>query len=87
MMPQYTFENTETNETYDMSMSYDDMIQYLKDNPKINQVFKMNLVDPVGIGVSKPPSDFQRHVLGKIKAANPHSEAIASKRWDIPKEV
>lgn len=87
MMPQYTFENTETNETYDMSMSYDDMIQYLKDNPKINQVFKMNLVDPVGIGVSKPPSDFQKYVLGKVKAANPHSEAIASKRWDIPKEV
>jgi len=87
MMPQYTFENTETNETFDMSMSYDDMIQYLKDNPNVNQVFKMNLVDPVGIGVSKPPSDFQRHVLGKIKAANPHADAVASKRWGIPREI
>lgn len=86
-MPQYTFENTETNETFDMSMSYDDMIQYLKDNPNVNQVFKMNLVDPVGIGVSKPPSDFQRHVLGKIKAANPHADAVASKRWGIPREI
>ena len=86
-MPQYTFENTETNEIYDMSMSYDDMIQYLKDNPNVNQVFKMNLVDPVGIGVSKPPSDFQRHVLGKIKAANPHADAVASKRWGIPREI
>jgi hypothetical protein len=47
----------------------------------------MNLVDPVGIGISKPPADFQKYVLGKVKAANPHSTAVASKRWSIPKEI
>lgn len=86
-MPVYTFERKDTGEQYDLTMSYDDMIQYLKENTDVYQIFKMNLVDPVGIGVSKPPSDFQRHVLGKIKAANPQADAIASKRWGIPREI
>jgi hypothetical protein len=47
----------------------------------------MNIVDPVGIGVSKPPADFQKYVLGKVKEANPHADAVASKRWNIPREV
>ncbi len=86
-MPRYSFENADTGESYDLTMSYDELIQYLKDNPTIHQIFKMNVVDPVGIGISKPPVDFQKHVLGKIKAANPHSDAVASKRWGIPKEI
>jgi hypothetical protein len=84
-MPHYTFEKD--SEQYDMELTYDEMLKYLEENPDVSQVFRMNLVDPVGIGVSKPPSEFQKHVLGKIKAANPHSEAVASKRWSIPKEL
>lgn len=86
-MPVYTFANKETGEEFDLTLSYDDMIKYLEEHPEVNQVFRMNIVDPVGIGVSKPPSDFQKYVLGKVKAANPHADAVASKRWDIPKEV
>jgi len=86
-MPTYTFENKNTGETYDKVLSYDDMIKYLADYPELNQVFRMNLVDPVGIGISKPPADFQKYVLGKVKAANPHSTTVASKRWNIPKEI
>lgn len=86
-MPSYTFLNTQTNEEYDLKMSYDELQAYLNDNPQVNQVFKMNVVDPVGIGVTRPPSDFQKYVLGKVKAANPHADAVASKRWGIPKEV
>lgn len=86
-MPVYTFERKDTGEQYDLTMSYDDMLQYLKENTDVYQIFKMNLVDPVGIGVSKPPSDFQKFVLGKIKNANPQADAIASKRWDIPREI
>ena len=68
-------------------MSYDELISYLNEHPELNQVFRMNVVDPVGIGVSKPPSDFQKYVLGKVKEANPHADAVASKRWNIPREV
>jgi hypothetical protein len=86
-MPVYSFSNKDTGEEYDLTMSYDDMIQYLTDHPEVNQVFRMNLVDPVGIGVTKPPSDFSKYVLGKVKTvAGAHNPAI-EKRWTIPKEI
>jgi hypothetical protein len=48
----------------------------------------MNLVDPVGIGVSKPPADFQKYVLGKVKAAAPGANKdVFEKRWQIAKEI
>jgi hypothetical protein len=87
-MPIYTFENTKTGETEDQMISFDEMETYLKKNKHMRRVYKpVPIVDPVGIGITKPPVDFQKHVLGKIKAANPGSEAIASKRWCIPKEI
>jgi len=86
-MPRYTFENNKTGEQYELTLSYDEMIKYLEDNKNVHQIFKMNVVDPAGIGISKPPSDFQKYVLGKVKAANPHADAVASRRWNIPKEI
>lgn len=86
-MPIYTFESKETGEQYDMSFTYDEMIKYLEEHPEVNQVFKMNLVDPVGIGVSKPPSDFQKYVIGKVKEAPGAHNPAVEKRWHIPKEV
>lgn len=86
-MPIYTFESKQTGEQYDMSLTYDEMIKYLEDHPEVNQVFKMNLVDPVGIGVSKPPSDFQKYVIGKVKEAPGAHKPAIEKRWHVPKEV
>ena len=45
------------------------------------------MVDPVNIGVTKPPSDFQKYVLGRVKEKMPGATAVANKRWDIPKEI
>lgn len=86
-MPVYTFEDINTGEVVEYLITFDEMEQYLKENPDKRQVFRMNIVDPVGAGITKPPADFQKYVLGKVKAANPHSDAVASKRWGIPKEV
>jgi hypothetical protein len=86
-MPVYSFQNKQTGEEYELTMSYDDLEKYLQENPEVNQTFRMNLVDPVGIGVTKPPVDFQKHVLGRIKSSVPNAEAVANKRWDIPREV
>jgi hypothetical protein len=87
-MPIYSFENPETGEAYDLTMSYDDLDQYLKDHPEVHQVFRMNIVDPVGIGITKPPTDFIKNVVGKVKAAAPGSRTEAlEKRWSIPKEI
>lgn len=87
-MPNYSFEDTETGEEFELQMSYEELKKYLEENPKINQTFRMNLVDPVGIGVTKPPADFQKHVLGRIKEAVPGaSKKAIEKRWHIPKEI
>lgn len=87
-MPTYTFRNKKTNKEVTLVMTMAEHTDYVKNNPNMVQVFnQMNIVDPAGIGVSKPPADFQKYVLGKVKAANPHSDAVASKRWDIPKEI
>ena len=86
-MPVYSFENPETGEAYDLTMSYSELDQYLKDHPEVHQVFRMNLVDPVGIGISKPPSDFSKYVLGKVKHVPGADTSTIEKRWSIPKEV
>jgi hypothetical protein len=86
-MPVYSFVIKETGEEYEMTLTYDELIQYLEEHPEVNQKFRMNVVDPVGIGVTKPPVDFQKHVLGRIKSSVPNSDAIGGKRWDIPREV
>jgi hypothetical protein len=86
-MPVYSFEDTETSEEFELTMSYEELKQFLEDNPKVNQTFRMNLVDPVGIGVTKPPSDFQKYVLGKVAKVPGADKAKLEKRWHIPKEI
>lgn len=85
-MPNYTYKN-EKGKEITLTMTISEMEEYEKNNPNMSRVFgSMTVVDPVGIGVTKPPSDFQRFVLGKVKAKNPHNE-IRDRRWTIPKEI
>ena len=86
MCPVYSFEDNETGEEFELQMSYDEMKQFLVDNPQVHQTFRMNLADPVGLGVTKPPSDFSKYVLGRIKETHPHGKAL-ERRYTIPKEV
>lgn len=87
-MPYYTFRNKTTNEEITVQMKMAEHDTYLDDKPDWEQVLTVpNFVDPVSIGVTKPPADFQKYVLGRIKSAVPEASAVASKRWDIPKEV
>lgn len=87
-MPYYTFRNKKTDEQITVQMSMAEHDTYLNDKPDWEQVIiAANFVDPVSIGVTKPPSDFQRHILGRIKEAVPGATAVANKRWGIPKEI
>lgn len=84
----YSFIDTETEEEFEVEMSYDQLKAFLEANPKLNQTFRMNIVDPVGAGISKPPSDFQKYILGKVKEKAPGAnKAALEKRWHIPREV
>ena len=84
----YSFIDTETEEEFELEMSYDELKGFLEANPNLNQTFRMNIVDPVGAGISKPPSDFQKYVLGRVREKAPGAnKAALEKRWHIPKEV
>ena len=83
----YSFEDTQTNEQFELSMSYDELMLFLEENKQVHQVFKMTLVDPVGIGVTRPPSDFQKYVLGKVKQMPGANKDVIEKRWQITKEI
>lgn len=82
----YSFINTETEEEFELEMTYDQLKAFLEANPRFNQTFRMNLGDPIRMGVTKPPSDFQKYVLGKVKEAHPLGGAV-ERRYTIPKEV
>lgn len=87
MCPIYTIENKKTGECEDINISYDDLERMLNENKNLRRVWKpIMIVDPVGIGITKPPVDFQKGVLGKIKDKT-GGKAIANKRWSIPKEI
>lgn len=83
----YSFEDPETGEEFELQMSYDELKDFLTDNPKVNQTFRMNIVDPVGAGISKPPSDFQKGIIGRIKDSVPGAKKdVLEKRFTVPRE-
>lgn len=86
-MPTYTFRNKETLEEVELVMKIAERDVYEKDHPEMEQVLKsMKIVDPVGIGVTKPPAEFQKMVLGRIQERTPGATAIANRRWGVPRE-
>lgn len=82
----YSFEDQETGEEFELEMSYEQLQEFLKNNPEVNQTFRMNIGDPVRMGVTRPPSDFSKYVLGRVKETNPLGGAV-ERRYTIPKEV
>ena len=82
----YSFEDTETGEEFELQMSYEELKEFLANNPKVNQTFRMNVVDPIRMGVTRPPSDFSKYVLGRVKESHPLGGAV-ERRYTIPKEI
>ncbi len=72
-MPIYSFINKKTKKEFEKEMPYSELEQYLKDNPKLQQTFRMNIGDSVRLGVTRPPSHFQRNVIERIKKTHPHN--------------
>ena len=82
----YSFIDTETEEEFELEMTYDQLKAFLEATPRFNQTFVMNLGDPIRMGVTKPPSDFSKYVLGKVKETHPLGGAL-ERRHTITKEV
>lgn len=86
-MPTYTYLNKTTNERLDVVMSMSEMEKYETNNPHMERCYdQMNIVDPVGIGVSKPPSDFSKYVLGKVAKVPGAQKSQLEKRWPLARE-
>lgn len=87
-MPYYSFEDLKTKEIFELEMKIAELDPFLKKNKKkLRQVFvKMNTGDPWLLGVSKPPSDFSKYVLGKVKHNVPGAD-IERGRYHVAKEI
>lgn len=86
-MPNYTWRNKETGEEFTNTMTMAEHEEYTKSNPHLQQVLtNFTMVDPVNVGITKPPADFQKYVLGRVKEM-PGASAVGNKRWHIPKEI
>ncbi len=65
-MPTYRFKNKTTGEEFEKFMSWNDKLQYLKDNPDIESMIGTpQIVSGVGSGI-KVDNGF-REVLSKVK--------------------
>jgi len=71
-MPSYTFRNKKTGKEWIDFLSISDKEKYLEENTNIEQLLtNMTLGDPVRLGITKPPSDFSKYILGRVKEKNP----------------
>lgn len=85
-MPTYTIKNNKTGDTKDVVMPYKDFEKHLQRNKNLSQVFRpIAIGDPVSLGIKRPPVDFQKFVLGKVKAST--KSKIIEKRWNLAKEI
>jgi hypothetical protein len=88
-MPTYSFKNIKTGEEFELSMKIAELDPFLEKNKKkFVQIFtKMNLGDPWLLdGVMKPPADFSKYVLGKVKHGVPGA-TIEQGKYHVTKEV
>ena len=86
-MPTYTFKEKDTGEIKEVYVKISEYDNFVSQNLNLERVFleAPRLCDPYSLGRLKPPADFQKHIVGSIKARNPG--ALGSKKWDTPREI
>jgi hypothetical protein len=68
-------------------MSISSFDQYKKDNPHMERYYDGSapaMGDSVRLGFTKPPSDFQKYVVGRIKESVPGNKIVS--KFGIPGE-
>ena len=67
-MPNYDILHKPSGQVAERFMSIAQLETFLAENPDYEVTFlKMQVGDPVALGVSQPPSDFTKYVLGPIE--------------------
>ena len=86
-MPSYDFRNNETGDEFTDFMSISEKEKYLKDNPHIEQIFNcVRLGDSVKLGITKPPAEFMKGVVQRIKDSVPGNNLKTKTKFQIPRE-
>lgn len=67
-MPTYDFRHKPTGEVTEHFMTIAGMEKFLAENTDYEIVFlKMQVGDPVALGIKQPPSDFTKHIIAPIE--------------------
>lgn len=86
-MARYTFYNKDTDEYFEMDMPWQELDAFLEKCPNLVQEFRINIGDPVSLGVLKPPIEFRKDVLGKVASMPGANKDKIYKRWGKPTEI
>jgi hypothetical protein len=86
-MPIYSLKNKETGEIFEKMMKISEYTEYLQQNLNIERYFESVplLADPIRLGVTKPPADFQKNIIGRMKSSIPEN-TLGDRKYQIPKE-
>jgi hypothetical protein len=86
-MPIYSLRNKDTDEIFDVMLKISDYEQYLIANPHIERYFgnAPNIGDSVRLSVKKPPTDFMKGVIGRMKDSIP-GNTLSDRKFSIPRE-
>ena len=77
-MPTYSFENIETGEQFELIMSYDDKLNYLKENQMIKSIMTSAPSMVSGVNHNSKMDSGWKENLSRIAEAHPNS-ALAGK--------
>lgn len=84
-MPIYEFLNKQTNEIEEHMMKISELDTFKSENPQLERyISSMNIGDSVRLGVTKPPADFQKGVIERMKATIPGNKI--NSKWNTPRE-
>jgi len=86
-MPLYSLKDKNTGEVFDKLLKISEYEQYLLDNPHIERYYESapTLGDSVRLGIKKPPADFMKGVVGRMKESIP-GNTLHDRKFNIPKE-
>jgi hypothetical protein len=88
-MPIYTLKNKDTGEIFEKRLSIAEYNDYLKLNSNIERYYTSipNVADSTRLmDGQKPPADFQKYVIGRMKASIPQN-TLGNRKYSIPTEI
>lgn len=89
-MPTYSLKNNKTQEIFEKTMKIAEYEIYMSENSDIERYYDTSplVCDPTRMGgtaSSKPPADFQKYIIGRMKDSIP-GNTLSDRKYQIPKE-